>query len=73
MRAAAGTAARVTLMDTAPAFTVEPHGKRWAIKSDGEVLLIAARKADAQKLAKAAAASLTTVHRPPERRTFSAG
>jgi hypothetical protein len=59
-------------MDTpATAFTVEPHGKRWAIKSDGEVLLIAARKADAEALAKKAAETLTVDPRPHEPRSFA--
>lgn len=53
------------------AFTIEPHGRRWAIKSDGEVLLIAARKADAVALAKAADKSLTHERRPAEPRSFT--
>ena len=52
------------------AFTVEPHGKRWAIKSEGQVLLIAARKADAEALAKAARKTLTLDHPHGEVRSF---
>ena len=58
-------------MADAAAFTVEPHGKRWAIKSDGEILLIAARKADAVALAKAATETLRLEHRPAEPRSFA--
>jgi hypothetical protein len=57
-------------MTQTSAFTVAPHGKRWAIMSDGETLLIAARKADAEALAKAARKTLTLDH-PHEPRSFA--
>jgi hypothetical protein len=60
-------------MDTPATFTVEPYGKRWAIKSGGEVLLIAARKADAEALAAKAAETLTPAQRPAEPRAFARG
>lgn len=60
-------------MDTPATFTVAPYGKRWAIKSGDEVLLIAARKADADALAVKATETLTPAKRPAEPRSFGPG